>query len=286
MPATFVVLWSTGFVAAKYGLPYAPPLSFLLVRFCLVAALMAVVALHARAQWPTTAAELGHLVVAALLVHALYLGGVFTAIAGGMAAGTIAMLVGLQPIVTVVLARVWFGEQVQLRQWFGLGLGLVGVWFVVRHRIAFSGDFAGLIPAALALGGISVGTLYQKRYCAAIDLRTGAVIQFAACAAALLPVVLWLDAPQIRWTPGFIGALAWSVLVLSIAAISVLYWLLRQGATANVAGLFYLVPPVTAVMAYLLFGETLDSMAVAGMGAIAVGVILARAGPSLRTAVA
>lgn len=284
MPALFVVLWSTGFVAAKYGLPYAPPLTFLFLRFVLVAVLMAVVALWGRARWPTTRAQFVHLVIAGLLVHALYLGGVFVAIAGGMAAGTIAMLVGLQPIATVVLARLWFGERVRPRQWLGLTVGLAGVFLVVRHKFSLSGDLTGLLPAGLALAGISVGTLYQKRFCADVDLRAGAVVQFAACALALLPLVLLIDAPPVHWTFALVAALAWSIVVLSIVAISLLYWLLRQGATANVAALFYLVPPVTALMAFVLFGETLDPLALAGMAAIAIGVVLARASPGWQQA--
>jgi drug/metabolite transporter (DMT)-like permease len=275
-PTLFVVLWSTGFIAAKYGLPYAPPLTFLWYRFVLVAALMVVVAAATRAPWPRTPLQVIHVAVSAWLVHGAYLGGVFVALAGGMPAGTIAMLVGLQPILTVLLARGWLGERVTVRQWGGLTLGLVGVWLVVRHKIDPAGDLQGLAPAAVALVGMSVGTLYQKRYCAHVDLRSGAVIQFVACALLYLPVVALPGAAPVRWTPEFAFALAWSVLVLSVGAISLLYWLLRHGAAANVARLFYLVPPVTALQAWLIFGETLDALALAGMAAIAIGVMLAR----------
>jgi drug/metabolite transporter (DMT)-like permease len=275
-PALFVVLWSTGFIAAKYGLPYAPPLTFLLYRFALVAVLTAVVALAMRAPWPRTPLQVLHVAVSAWLVHGAYLGGVFVALSGGMPAGTIAMLVGLQPILTVLLARGWLGERVVPRQWFGLGLGLVGVWFVVRHKVDLAGDLHGLLPAAIALLGISVGTLYQKRFCGRVDLRSGAAVQFAACVVLYLPLVLLADAGPIRWTPEFAFALAWSVLVLSVGAISLLYWLLRHGAASNVARLFYLVPPVTALQAWLIFGETLDPLALAGMALIAAGVALAR----------
>jgi drug/metabolite transporter (DMT)-like permease len=275
-PALFVGLWSTGFIAAKFGLPYAPPLTFLLYRFALVAALMAVVAAVTRAPWPRTPLQALHVAVSAWLVHGAYLGGVFVALADGMPAGTIAMLVGLQPILTVVLARGWLGERVVGRQWLGLALGLVGVWFVVRHKIDLAGDLHGLLPAAIALVGISVGTLYQKRFCSRVDLRSGAALQFAACVALYLPLALVAGGDPVRWTPEFAFALAWSVLVLSVGAISLLYWLLRHGAAANVARLFYLVPPVTALMAWLIFGETLDALALAGMALIAAGVVLAR----------
>jgi drug/metabolite transporter (DMT)-like permease len=275
-PALFVLLWSTGFIAAKYGLPYAPPLSFLLYRFTFVAVLMTVVALATRATWPRGAREIAHVAIAAWLVHGTYLGGVFVSLAGGMPAGISAMLVGLQPILTVLIARAWLGERVVARQWFGLVLGLAGVWFVVRHKVSFSGDVAGMLPSAIALVGISVGTLYQKRYCGGVDLRSGAAIQFTACAVVYLPLTLLFERVPIRWTPEFIFAMGWSVLVLSVGAISLLYWLLRHGAAASVARLFYLVPPVTAVMAWLIFGETLDALALAGMALIAVGVAIAR----------
>lgn len=274
-PALFVLLWSTGFVVAKLGLPDAPPLSFLAVRFACVAALMTAVALAMRATWPSRR-EAMHSAIAALMVHGLYLGGVFVAIHGGMPAGTIAMLVGLQPIVTVLIARGWLGETVVARQWVGLALGLAGIAMVVHDRIGVGADGAGFLPAAIALAGISVGTLYQKRWCGNVDLRAGASIQFGACALVFLPLAFLLEPGSIRWTPTFAFALGWSVLVLSVGAISLLYVLLRHGAAANVASLFYLVPPVTAVMAWAIFGERLDLWALAGMVAIAIAVALAR----------
>lgn len=241
-----------------------------------MAALVTAVAIATGARWPSRR-EAFHSGVAALMVHGLYLGGVFHAISGGMPAGTIAMLVGLQPIVTVLIAHGWLGERVVARQWFGLALGLAGVALVVRHKLGFSGDLTGMVPAVIALAGISVGTLYQKRHCAHVDLRSGAVIQFAACALVYLPLAWAFESAPVRWTPEFVFALGWSVLVLSVGAISVLYWLLRHGAAANVARLFFLVPAVTAVMAWLAFGETLDLVALGGMVLIATGVALARA---------
>ena len=275
-PALFVLLWSTGFIAAKFGLPYAQPFAFLFYRFVLVAALMSVVALAAGARWPTSLHEIGHVVVAALLVHGLYLGGVFVALAGGMAAGTSAMLVGFQPILTVVLAWLWLHERVSPRQWAGLLLGLAGVYCVVAQKFRFARWDAGLLSCMVALAGISVGTLYQKRFCVHVDLMTGSVIQFAACALVYVPLAWPFGTNAVQWTPSFVFALGWSVVVLSVGAISLLYWLLRHGASAGVARLFYLVPPVTALEAWLLFGEQPDAAAIAGMALIAVGVVLAR----------
>jgi drug/metabolite transporter (DMT)-like permease len=275
-PALFVLLWSTGFIAAKYGLPHAPPFTFLLLRFLLVTLLMLALSVATRAPWPRARSDYAHVAVAALLVHGLYLGGVFVALDGGMPAGTSAMLVGLQPILTVFLAWQWLHERVGPRQWAGLLLGLIGVWLVIRHKVDWSRGHNGLLPSAIALAGISVGALYQKRHAGHVDLRTGAVIQFAACAVVYAPLALVFDSRPVQWVPAVAFALGWSVIVLSVGAISLLYWLLRHGAASGVARLFYLVPPVTAVMSWLLFGEMLDALAIAGMVMIAAGVMLAR----------
>jgi drug/metabolite transporter (DMT)-like permease len=177
----------------------------------------------------------------------------------------------------VFLARVWLGEPVIPRQWAGLLLGLVGVWLVVRHKVSLDADPIALAAIAVALVGISVGTLWQKRHASHVDLRTGAVIQFAACAIVYLPLALAFESQSdVRWTSDFTFALGWSVVVLSVGAISLLYWLLRHGAAAGVARLFFLVPPVTAVMAFAMFGERLDAVAIAGMALIVVAVALAR----------
>ncbi|MBS0321549.1 MAG: DMT family transporter [Proteobacteria bacterium] len=276
-PALFVLLWSTGFIAAKYGLPHAPPFTFLGYRFAIVAVLMTAVATLADAAWPR-GAQAWHCAVAGWLVHGIYLGGVFFAISKGTAAGVSAMIVGLQPLLTVLLAWMWLGERVVARQWAGLAIGLAGVALVVGHKLGAAG-WPSVVALVAALVGISVGTLYQKRYCHAVDLRTGAAIQFAACALAYVPLVAFVDGWRVDWAPAFVGALAWSVVVLSMISISVLYWLLRRGAAADVARLFFLVPAVTAVMAFVLFGERLTSLALVGMALIAVGVVLGRARP-------
>ncbi|MEO7762517.1 MAG: DMT family transporter [Casimicrobiaceae bacterium] len=276
-PALFVVLWSTGFISAKFGLPYAGPLSYLWVRFGLVAALMAGVALATRATWPTRPIAYLHLSVTGLLVHGLYLGGVFVAISRGMPAGTAAMLVGLQPILTVFIARTWFGERTTGRQWSGLLLGLVGVYFVVEHKIRLTGlDPIGTAAIAVALLAISIGTPYQKHHSTQVDMRAAAVVQFGACALLFTLITPLFESPHISWTWQFQFALGWSVVVLSVGAISLLYWLLRHGAAADVARLFYLVPAVTMVMAYGLFDEAVTGLAIAGMALIAAGVVLAR----------
>jgi len=275
MPGLFVLLWSTGFVSAKYGLPYAEPLTFLLLRFVLVVALMLPLALATRADWPSTRAQLGHVAVVGVLMQGGYLAGVFCSIHLGMSAGVSALIVGIQPILTAFASAPLFGERLRARQWLGLFLGFGGVLLVVLGRTALSGiTTATLSLSVLALVSITAGTLYQKRYCGAVDLRVGSVIQFCAAGLVLLPLALVFETMQVRWTGEFMATLAWLVLVLSIGAISLLYILIRKGAATAVASFFYLVPPCTALMAYFMFGETLNAMAMAGMALAAVGVAL------------
>lgn len=274
-PLLFVFLWSTGFIGAKYGLPYAEPLSFLFVRYLAVIALMTVIALLTRAPWPKAPMQWVHIGISGLLVHAVYLGGVFIAIKQGLPAGITALVVGMQPLLTALGAGWLLGERVVGRQWLGLALGFVGVALVVSGKF---GDTAALgpmlVPALCALLGITVGTLYQKRYCARFDLRTGSVIQFVPTALATLPVILLFDGFHVDWTGDFIFALAWLVLVLSIGAISLLNLLIRSGSAVNVASLFYLTPLSTALIAFLMFDEKLGWLAVLGMGLAVSGVYL------------
>lgn len=274
-PLLFVFLWSTGFIGAKYGLPYAEPLSFLFVRYLAVISLMTAIALLTRAPWPKVPMQWVHIGVSGLLVHAVYLGGVFIAIKQGLPAGITALVVGMQPLLTALGAGWLLGERVVGRQWLGLALGFVGVALVVSGKF---GDTVALgpmlVPALCALLGITLGTLYQKRYCARFDLRTGSVIQFVPTALATLPVILLVDGFHVEWTAHFVFALAWLVLVLSIGAISLLNLLIRSGSAVNVASLFYLTPLSTALIAFLMFDEKLGWLAVLGMGLAVSGVYL------------
>ena len=274
-PFLFVFLWSTGFIGAKFGLPYAEPLSFLLVRYLIVIALMTVIALATRAPWPRERRQWLHIGVSGILVHAVYLGGVFVAIGHGLPAGVTALVVGMQPLLTALGAGGFLGERVSGRQWSGLALGFVGVALVV------SGSFRGgealgsmLTPALVALFGITAGTLYQKRFCARFDLRTGSVIQFVPTAAVTALAVAGFEDFRIEWTGSFAFALAWLVLVLSLGAISLLNLLIRSGSAVNVASLFYLTPPTTALIAWAVFGESLSLAAGAGMILAVGGVYL------------
>lgn len=279
-PLLFVALWSTGFIGAKFGLPDAGPLTFLSLRYAIVLVLMGALAWATRAPWPRTVREWLHIGVSGLLVHAVYLGGVFIAIGKGLPAGVTALVVGLQPVLTALGAGVFLGERVRPAQWLGLALGFVGVGLVVAHKVvtgASGGALLGmLLPVVVALLAITAGTLYQKRYCHAFDLRSGSVIQFLPSLLATLLVASQTETLQIHWTGSFVFALAWLVLVLSLGAVSLLNVLIRSGSAVNVASLFYLVPPCTALIAWALFGETLTGLALLGMALTVFGVWLAR----------
>ena len=282
-PLLFVLLWSTGFIGAKYGLPYAEPLTFLVSRYVLVIVLMSVLALAMRAPWPASPREALHIGVTGLLVQALYLGGVFMSIHRGLPAGISALVVGMQPLLTAALAGALLGERVSARQWAGLALGFGGVALVVGSKASVDGVDGDalvhmLVPALAALLGITAGTLYQKRFCPRFDLRTGSVMQFLPSLVVTLLVASQTETMEIEWTGDFVFALGWLVLVLSIGAISLLNLLIRSGSAVNVASLFYLTPPATALIAWAMFGETLSALAIAGMVIAVSGVWLARKG--------
>jgi drug/metabolite transporter (DMT)-like permease len=274
----FVLLWSTGFIGAKLGLPYAEPLTFLALRMACVAALLLAVAMVARAPWPRGARAWVHVATAGLLVQCGYLGGVFSAIHQGMSAGVVALIVGLQPVLTAIAAASVFGERTTYRQWAGLVLGLIGVAMVLSNSLNHGTINApGLALALLALISMTVGTLYQKRFGATMDFRTGGVIQYAATGIVLLPLAALTESMHVTWSGQFLFALAWLALVLSVGAISLLYFLIKRGKATQVSSLFYLTPPVTAVLAFLFFGETLTPMALVGMAVAVAGVALVRA---------
>ncbi|MBI3148799.1 MAG: DMT family transporter [Betaproteobacteria bacterium] len=276
-PYLFVLLWSTGFIAAKFGLPHAEPLTFLAYRFLILVPLTAAFCLALRSAWPRQARIYGHLMVSGLLLHGVYLGGVFASIREGLGAGVVALIVGGQPLLTVLLARWWLRETVVLRQWLGLVVGLIGVYGVLADRVALGlGTQAGLPWAILALLGISLGTLYQKKHCGGVDLPVSTFVQYSTCALLFTITAPLVGSMAAQWTPAFIGALFWLVVVLSLGAIGLLYFLLRAGAASDVARFFYLVPAVTAILAFLMFGEQLGVPAILGMLAIAAGVVLAR----------
>jgi drug/metabolite transporter (DMT)-like permease len=272
-PAIFVVLWSTGFIGTKYVLHSAEPLTYLAIRMVLVVGLMAVIVAVARPQWPDRTG-IAHSAVAGILVHGFYLGGTAVAIAHSIPAGLSALIPGLQPILTSTLANRWLGERVTPLQWTGLLLGLAGVVLILHDR-PMSGEAGwGWLASGVSLVSITLGTLYQRRYCGKIDWRAGNLVQYVTVAIFFAAGAWLLESQAVRWTGEFVVALIWLAVVLSIGSIGLLYWLIRRSAATSVASLFYLVPAVTAVMAYMLFGERLDPVAISGMIACAAAVFL------------
>jgi drug/metabolite transporter (DMT)-like permease len=283
MPAVFVLIWSTGFIVAKFGLPYAPPLTFLVIRYLLSIACFLVWIALARAAWPRGARQWVHLGVTGILMHAGYLGGVWVAVKSGMGSGLVALLVGLQPVLTALWVSAVSSSgnstgtqsSVTLRQWFGLGLGLGGLLLVVARKFGTGNEVTALTLgcAVFALFSITAGTLYQKRFVQPADVRTANAIQLFAAFVVTLPFI-FLEQEPIVWNAQFIGAMAWSVLGLTLGGSSLLYLLIQRGAATAVTSLLYLVPPTTALMAWALFGESITLVTVAGTALTALGVSL------------
>jgi drug/metabolite transporter (DMT)-like permease len=278
VPALFVWLWSTGFIGAKYGLPFAEPFTLLLLRMLMTLVLLAGLAWIMKTRWPGWRGA-GHLAVTGVLVHGCYLGGVYYAIQGGMASGIVSLIVGLQPLVTAAAAVAILKESVSARQWVGLALGLVGVALVLLEKFGGAGAGSGFSPwsllwALFALSGISLGTVYQKRHGTGADLVAGTMIQYAAAATFFAIGAFTLETREVEWSLQLQLSMAWLVFGVSIGAILLLMWLIRQGAASQVASLFYLVPPVTALEAYLLFDERLGGLAMTGGLIAIVGVAL------------
>jgi drug/metabolite transporter (DMT)-like permease len=273
-PSLFVVLWASGFVAAKFGLPYVEPLTFLTLRMIGIVILLGAVIALTRPKWPDRVGIVRS-ALTGLMVHGLYLGGVFVSIENGLSAGVIALLVSLQPVLTSTIANRWLGERVVPRQWLGLALGLAGVYLIVRENVA-AGEAKPLawFAGTVALIGITVGTLYQKRFGGSIDWRTGMWVQYVAAGILFALGAAVFENRAVHWTPQFIFALSWMVFVMSLGAVWLLYFLIRRSAATRVVSLFYLTPPVTALMAWLFFDERLAPLALAGMAICVTGVFL------------
>ena len=273
-PLAFVLLWSTGFIVAKYAAPHAPPLTFLLYRFAGAIAILLPIIAVARAPWPHGAQSWRDVIVVGVLLQATYLGGVWLAIALGMPAGVSALLVGSQPLLTALLAFT-VNERASRLQWIGLLIGFVGVALVLSDRLTLAGvEPLALAVNFLALAGITAGTLYQKKHVTDVDLRTGSLIQFAASFVVLLPFAVATESMVVDFTLEFWLALAWSIVALSLVAISLLLVMIRRGRATDVTSLMYLTPPATAVMAWLLFDEMLGPVAWAGVLVTMAGVAL------------
>ena len=283
MPAVFVLIWSTGFIVAKFGLPFAPPLTFLTIRYFLSIACFLVWIWLARAVWPSDKKQWWHLAVAGVLVHAGYLGGVWVAVKGGMGSGLAALIVGFQPILTALwLSSVGSSTSekpgqavVSKRQWLGLLLGLAGLLLVLARKFDATSEVTLLTLGAtvFALLCITTGTLYQKHHVTATDVRTANAIQLGAALAVTLPFAM-LEAEAIVWNASFVGAMAWAVLALTLGGSSLMFMLIQRGAATTVTSLLYLVPPTTALMAWVLFDEAITFVTLLGIALTAMGVSL------------
>ena len=281
-PVVFVLIWSTGFIVARYGMPHAPPLSFLAVRYALSIAFFLLWIVWAKVAWPHNRAQWLHLSVTGVLMHAGYLGGVWVAVKAGMGSGLSSLIVGFQPVLTAIwLAYSLRGSDqpgVSPRQWLGLSLGFVGLLMVVWRKLTLGSPLDHVTPfnmafALAALLSITVGTLYQKRFVKACDVRSANTVQLLAALAVTLPFAL-METETMRWNSELVGAMAWSVLALTLGGSSLLYMLIQRGAAASVTSLMYLVPPTTAAMAWVLFDETITLATILGTALTALGVSL------------
>jgi drug/metabolite transporter (DMT)-like permease len=277
MPIVFVLIWSTGFIVARYGMPHSPPFKFLALRYALSILCFLPWIWLAGVRWPAGGRQWLHLAVTGILMHAFYLGGVWAAVKAGMGSGVSALIVGLQPVLTAV----WLsstGGQVSRRQWLGLVLGFAGLMMVVSRKLGAGSptDHVDMLNLSLIVGAlmsITIGTLYQKRHVAACDVRSANVVQLGAALAVTLPLAL-LESESMVWGGELVGAMAWSVLALTLGGSSLLYLLIQRGAATAVTSLLYMVPPCTAIMAWVLFDEPITALTVLGTALTAFGVSL------------
>ena len=282
MPAVFVLIWSTGFIVARYGMPYAPPFTFLLWRYFFSILCFLPWIVLARVAWPKDSRQALHLAVTGVLMHAGYLGGVWAAVKAGMGSGLSSLIVGIQPVLTAIwLSTMGAGEgqhRVTRRQWLGLLLGFAGLVMVVSHKFTQGTPLDHVTPenmgwAVMALLAITSGTLYQKRFVQPCDVRTANTVQLMAAALVTIPLAA-LEPEGMQWNGQLMGAMAWSVLGLTLGGSSLLYLLIQRGAAATVASLMYLVPPTTALIAWVLFDEQITAITLLGTAITAVGVSL------------
>jgi len=270
---TFIFIWSTGFIIARYGMPYSEPMTFLFFRFAGVLVFMVPAVLMMKPQWPSWQ-QTKHIAFAGLLIQFGYLGGVWVAVKLGMPAGLASLIVGLQPVLTGILASV-LSERVTFRQWLGLILGFLGVAVVLSAKIRLDGlTWISIFSNFFALLSITIGTIYQKKYCPSFDLRTGSVIQFAISALACLIMMYGFETREVQWNVYMIGSLLWGIVPISIGAMSLWFMLLRRGEATKVSSLMYLTPPTTAIMAWILFGEALTIPVILGTIITMIGVLI------------
>ena len=277
--ALFVFFWASGFISAKYGFPFAEPFTFLCLRFLVAIVLLTTICFIWRAEWPKTSRELGHVAFAGLLVQATYLIGVWYGIWLGVDTGVVALIVGMQPILTGILSGVVLGQNVTKIGWVGLLLGFVGLSLVVSEKVNIAGTQGlGVLFCIIGLVGITIGTLYQKKYCGAVDTRSAVLVQNIASFSLILPLAFLFETREVVWEKEFWFALLWSSVALSVVAIALYFVLVQRGAAVKVTSMIYLSPPTTAIMGWAIFGETMSAIALLGFVTTVVGVALAARG--------
>jgi len=273
----FVTVWGSGFIATRVGLQYAPPFSFLTLRFCFGLACLVPILILARPRFPATRAELGHVIVAGLLMHAVHLGGSHYTQYLGMSAGITALILSAQPLVTALIAARWMGERLVSRQWAGVFIGLAGVALVVWHKVDVHEAMLGsLVAVTVSLAGVTAGTLYQRFYCPLVDLRSASFIQFAAALAVLAPLAWAVEDFAVAWAWPLLGAIAFLVIGASILAVSALHTLMRRGQATRVTSLIYLTPIFAVALELVMFRVVPSALSLAGVAVTCLGVALAR----------
>jgi drug/metabolite transporter (DMT)-like permease len=282
IPWLFVLIWSTGFVAAKYGLPYAEPFTLLSYRNGLTLIVLFIIMQVKKSIWPSSGMAFIHLMVTGLLIHGVYLGGVFQAIKWEIPIGLTAMIIGLQPLVMAFIAVIILHERIIRKQWIGLIIGLLGLYLVLFEKfdLAIEGFFTGFSFLAVlavfgSLVGISLGTIYQKRFCSDMDLISGTLIQYLGAFILCIIMSLCFETGDILWTNAFMITLAWQVFGLSIGAVLLLMTMIKQDALARVGSYFYLVPVLVAIQAWYLFDETMNFISIIGVLLIVFAVAIA-----------
>lgn len=271
----FVIVWGSGYLASKIGMQYAPPFTFLTLRFAFGIACMLPIVLIARPLWPASRSELGHVIAAGLLMHVMNLGGSHYTQYLGVSAGITAVLLSVQPLLTALIAARWMGERLAGRQWLGVALGLAGVVLVVWHKIDVREMTIGsLLAVTISLAGITAGTLYQRIFCPLVDLRVSALVQFIASVLTLAPLAWLIDGFEVNWAWPLIGAIAFLVIGASILAVNALHLLMRRGEATRVTSLIYLTPIFAVVLEFALFHVVPSALSVAGIAVTCFGVAL------------
>jgi len=278
-PILFVLLWSTGFIGIRYGIPYAPPFTFIAIRMMIASVLLAVISLAITKRFSHDLPTIGKSIVVGLTIHGAYLGGCFYGVKQGMPAGITALICSLQPVLVSLFSSIFFKEKLSVRKWLGLALGLCGLTLVIAPKLsAVSGDklpTVGVIAIFIALLGGTSGTLLQKKFGAGVEVLSGTSWQYIATGLLLGALALTFEQGMaITWNSSFIFSLTWLIVALSIGAILILYFMLARGSASSVSSLYYLVPAVTAIEAYFLFDEKISLMTAAGTVVTVIGVAL------------